>query len=92
MRFYESLRKLTKATICHDIFSVKSLTFVPFHSIAMYYWHFVISYRDEQNCSVCYRTVLSLGNIGKYFDIIKQKVIFPISQLLTTHRMNFGIG
>jgi hypothetical protein len=67
----------------HDIFSVKSLTFVRFRSIAMYYWYFVISYRDKQNFSVCYCTVSPLCNIGKYFAIIKRKVIFPISQILT---------
>ncbi len=42
MRNYEILWKLMKATIFHDIFSVQSLTFVPFHSIVMYYWYFVI--------------------------------------------------
>ncbi len=40
----ESWWKLMKATIFHNIVSVKSLTFIPFCSIAMYYWHFVISY------------------------------------------------
>ncbi len=69
----------------HNIFSVKSLTFVPFRSIAMYYWHFIISYRDEQNFSACYCTVSPLGNIGKNFNIIIQKVIFPISQILSCH-------
>ncbi len=82
MIFYESLWKLMKAMIFHDIFSVQLLTFVPFHLIAMYYWHFIISYRDEQKFSVCYRTLSPLGNIGKYFTIIKRKVIFPISQIL----------
>jgi hypothetical protein len=48
----------------------------------MYYWHFVILYRDQQNFSVCYRTISPLGNIGKYFAIIKRKVIFPILQIL----------
>jgi hypothetical protein len=71
MRFYESLRKLMKAKIFHDIFSVKSLTFIPFCSIAMYYWHFVILYGDEQNFSVCYCTILPLGNTGKNFAIVK---------------------
>ncbi len=75
---------MTKATIFHDIFSVKSLTFVPFRSIAIYYWHFIISYRDKQNFSACYCTILPLGNIGKYFTILKQKVIFPILQLLSS--------
>jgi hypothetical protein len=75
----------------HDIFSVKSLTFVLFHSVAMYYWHFIISYYDEQNFSVCYRTVLPLGNIGKYFAIVTQKVIFPISQKLTWENGNLVI-
>jgi hypothetical protein len=69
-----------KATIFHGIFSVKSLTFVPFHSIAKYYWHFMILYRDKQNFSVWYHTVSPLVNIGKYFAIVKQKEIFPISQ------------
>jgi len=36
----------------------------------------------QWNFSVCYHTVLPLGNIGKYFAIVKQKVIFPISQIL----------
>jgi hypothetical protein len=61
-----------KATIFHDIFLVKSLAFVPFRLIAMSFLHFVISYRDEQNFSVCYRTVLPLDNIGKYFAIVKR--------------------
>ncbi len=82
MRFYESLRKLMKATLFHGIFLVKSLTFIPFHSIAKYYWHFVISYCDRQKNFVRYHTVLPLGNIGKYFAIIKRKAIFPISQML----------
>ncbi len=69
--------------IFHNIFSVKSLTFVPFCSITKYYWHFMIFYCDKQNFSVCYRTILPLRDIGKYFAIIKQKVIFPISQILT---------
>ncbi len=46
MRFYKSLQRLMIAMIFYNIFSVKSLTFVPFRSIAMYYWHFVISYHE----------------------------------------------
>ncbi len=72
MRFYKSLRKLMKALIFHSIFLVKSLTFVPFHSIGI----FMILYRDKQNFSVCYHTISPLGDIGKYFTIIKRKVIF----------------
>jgi len=86
MRNYEILRKLMKAMIFHDIFLVKSRTFIPFHPIAMYYWHFIILYCDEWNFSVCYCTVLPLGNIGKYFAIIKQKVIFPILQIFIYKR------
>ncbi len=82
MRFYESLRKLTKINESYDIFSVKSLSFVPFYPITKYYWHFVILYRDKWNSSVCYRTVSPLEDIGKYFAIVKRKVIFPISQTL----------
>ena len=78
MRFCESLWKLMKV-----IFSVQSLTFVPFCSIAMFYWNFIISYCVEQNLSVCYHTVLPIGNIGKDFAIVKRKVIFPILQILT---------
>jgi hypothetical protein len=63
-------------------FSVKSLTFVPFRPITKYYGHFVILYRDKQNSSVYYCTVSPLGNISKYFAIIKRKVIFSISQIL----------
>ncbi len=37
MNIYESLRKLTKAMIFHSIFLEKSLTFVPFHSFAMFF-------------------------------------------------------
>jgi hypothetical protein len=69
--------------IFHSIFSVNSLPFVLFRSIAMYYWHFVISYRDKQNFFVCYRTISPLSNTGKYFTIVKGKVIFPISQILS---------
>jgi hypothetical protein len=69
---YEILQKLTKAMIFHNIFSVKSLAFVPFHSTAIYFLHFVISYCDERNFSVCYCTVSPLDNIGKYFAIVKQ--------------------
>ncbi len=82
MRFYKSLQKLTKATIFHDIFSVKSLAFMQFRLIAMYFLHFIILYCDKRNFSVCYCTVSPLDNIGKYFAIIKQQVIFPISQIL----------
>jgi hypothetical protein len=59
--------------IFHDIFSVKSLTFILFHSIVMYYWHFVISYSDKQNFSVCYHTVLPLGNIGKFLPLSNER-------------------
>jgi hypothetical protein len=85
MRNYKILCKLMKAMIFHDVFLVQLLTFVPFHSIVMYFWHFVISNRDEWNFSVCYWTISPLGNIGKYFAIVKQKVIFPILQILTTN-------
>jgi hypothetical protein len=60
-----------KAAIFHSIFSVKSLSFIPFRTIMKYYWHFVISHRGKQNSSVCYRTISPLGDIGKYFAIIK---------------------
>jgi len=79
-----------KAMIFHGIFSVKSITFVPFHSIAMYYWNFMISYRDKQNFSVCYHTILPLGDIGKYFAIVKRKVISPISQILNCCFLHFS--
>ena len=82
MIFYASLWKLKEAMIFHIIFFVKSLTFVPFHSIAMHYWHFVISYHDKWNFSVCCCTILPLGDIGKYFTIIKWKVICQILQIL----------
>jgi hypothetical protein len=72
-----------KATIFHCIFSVKSLTFIPFRPITKYYWHFVISYSDKQNSSFCYCTVSPLGDINKNFAIVERKVIFPISQILT---------
>ncbi len=80
---YEILWKLMKATILQDIFSVKSLAFIPFRSIAMYFLHFVILYRDKQNFSVCYCTVSPLDNIGKYFAIVKRSVTFPTSQMLS---------
>ncbi len=95
MKVYESLLKFMKATIFHDIFLVKSLAFVPFHSIAMSFFHFVISYRDERNFSVCYCTVSPLDNIGKYFAIVKRLVIFPISQILNCFMQlafNLSIG
>ncbi len=79
LRSYEILRTFTKATIFHGVFSVKSLTFVPFRPIMKYYWHFVILYHDKQNSFVCYCTVSPLGNISKYFAIVKWKVIFSIS-------------
>ncbi len=81
-RNYEILQKLTKVTKFHNIFSVRSLAFIPSRSLAMYFLHFVISYGDEQNFPVCYRTVSPLDNIGKYFAIVKRQVIFPISQIL----------
>ncbi len=83
MKVYKSLWKFTKATIFHSIFSFKSLTFVSFSPITKYYCHFVILYHDKQNSSVYYCTVSALGNISKYFAIIKRKVIFSISQILT---------
>ncbi len=64
--------KVDKSYDIPRYFSVQLLTFVPFCSIVMYYWHFVILYRDEQNFSVCYRTISPLGNIGKYFAIVKK--------------------
>jgi hypothetical protein len=86
MRSYEILWKLTKlmkAMIFHSIFFVKSLCFIPFHSIAMHYWHFVILYGDKQNFSVCCCTVSPLGDISKYFAIVKWKAICQILQILT---------
>jgi hypothetical protein len=71
-KVYESLRKFTKVTIFHDIFSVKSLPFVPFGSLAMYFLHFVILYGDKLNFPVCYHSVSPLDNISKYFAIIKR--------------------
>ncbi len=68
-----------KAMIFHSIFSVKSLTFVPFRPITKYYWHFVISYHDKWSSSFCYRTISPLDNINKNFTIVKQKVIFSNS-------------
>jgi hypothetical protein len=86
MRNYEILQKFTKVDKSNDMpryFLVKSLTSTLFRSITLYYWHFVILYFDEQNFSVCYHTVLPLCNIGKYFAMVKTKVIFPTSQILT---------
>ncbi len=71
-KVYESLLKFTKVTIFHDIFLVKSLAFIPFRLLAMYFLHFVISYSDERNFPVCYRSVSPLDNIGKYFAIVKR--------------------
>ena len=59
-RNYEILRKFTKVTIFHNILSVKSLAFVPFCLLAMYFLHFVILYGDKQNFPVCYCTVSPL--------------------------------
>jgi hypothetical protein len=44
MKVYESLQKLMKATIFRGIFLVKSLTFFPFHSFAMYFVDFCFCY------------------------------------------------
>ncbi len=44
MQVYESLQKLTKAMIFHSIFLVKSLTFDPFSSLAMYFVNFFFCY------------------------------------------------
>ncbi len=85
MKVYDSLRQFTKVTIFHNIFSVKSLAFVPFCLLAMQFLHFVISYDDERNFPVCYRSVSPLDNIGKYFAIVKLQVIFPISQILSNY-------
>jgi hypothetical protein len=86
-RNYEILRKFTKVNESYNIpqYFLSPITFVPFHSIAMYYWHFKISYHDKQNFSVCYCTILPLGDIVKYFAIVKQKVIFPISKILNQY-------
>ncbi len=82
-----------KATIIfHCIFFIKSLTFIAFHSIAMHYWHFMILYRNKQNFFVCCCTVSPLGDIGKYFAIIKQKVICQISQILTSSYAHSNIA
>ncbi len=69
--------------IFHSIFFIKSLTFVLFRSIEMNYWHFMILYHDKWNFSVCCFTISPLGNISKYFAIIKWKVIHQILQILT---------
>jgi len=75
-----------KATIFQDIFLVKLLTFVLFRSIAMYFLHFIILYRDEWNFSVCYCTILPLDNIGKYFATICQhQTIDDISNIADTY-------
>ncbi len=71
-----------KATIFRGTFFVKSLTFILYCSIVMHYWHFMISYCDKWNFSVSYCTILSLGSIGKYFAIVKWKVICQISPIL----------
>jgi len=92
-RFYEILRKFTKVEESYDIpqyFLVKSLAFVLFRWIAMYFLHFVISYCDEWNFSVCYCTVLPLNNIDKYFAIVKWKVIFPILQILRARSITYS--
>ncbi len=83
MKVYESLRQFTKVTIFHDIFLVKSLAFVPFRSLAMQFLYFVILYDDERNFPVCYRSILPLDNIGKYFAIAIVQVFHPISQILS---------
>jgi hypothetical protein len=83
MRNYDILWKLMKATIFHCIFFIKSLTFVLFCSIAIHCWHFMILYHHKQFFSVCWHTVSPLGNIGKYFAIVKWKVIRQILQILT---------
>jgi hypothetical protein len=70
-KVYESLQKFMKVMIFHDIFSVKSLAFIPFRLLAMYFLHFVISYGDDRNFPVCYHSVLPLDNIGKYFTMVK---------------------
>ncbi len=77
-----------KATIFRGIFFIKSLTFVPFHSIAIYFWPFLILYRDKQNFSVFYCTVSPLGDICKYFAIVKWKVICQISQIFKNDKFN----
>jgi hypothetical protein len=41
----------------------------------IHYWYFVIPYGDKQNFSVCCCTIFPLGKIGKYFAIVKRKVI-----------------
>jgi hypothetical protein len=64
--------KVDESYIIPQYFLVKSLAFVPFRSIAMYFLHFVISYSDKQNFSVCNCTILPLDNIGKYFAIVKR--------------------
>ncbi len=68
-KVYESLQKLRYSTI---FFLVKSLAFVPFRSLVMYFLHFVILYGDKWNFPVCYLSVSPLDNIGKYFAIVKR--------------------
>ncbi len=45
-----------------------------------------VLWRTKWNFSVCYHTISPPGNIGKYFAIVKQKVIFPISQILSSSK------
>ncbi len=49
MRFYERLQKLMKAMIFHGILFIKSLTFIPFRSIVMYFVDFCFRYWQFQN-------------------------------------------
>ncbi len=89
MRFYESWWKLWYSMIYFQSNHLLSFCFVQLRW--MYYWHFIISYCDERNFSVCYHTNLPSGNIGKYFAIVKRKVIFPISQILNFYGLCFRV-
>ncbi len=75
-RNYKILRKFTKVDeswrkLQYSMIFFWSFAFIPFRSLAMYFLHFVISYRDKQNILVCYCTVSPLDNIGKNFAIVK---------------------
>jgi len=90
-RNYEILWKCAKVNESYNIPRYFLSQITHFRSIS-FNSNVLLAFRDfvpwQTNFSVCYHTVLHLGDIGKYFAIVKWKVIFPILQILNKNNTN----
>ncbi len=75
-RNYEILWKFAKVNESYNIPHYFLGQITHFRSVS-FNCNELLAFRDKQNFSVCYHTILPLG-----ITIVKRKVIFPISQIL----------